>query len=247
MLDQVMCSRSQRTPNIVSDTYDPSKAITKQLLLNPSGKDLVILFPPWHNGGRIFDHLAIRIARAGRAVLHHNFADEILQADTATVIASFRQIRDEVSYNVNGLAPQYRTIHLFGASLGNVSMAYTATRLDNFDSAQTVVAGSDLATCTLDGLRTQSIRHEFEQAGITRTDLIESWHEIAPATSAFAFSNRPVSAVISARDNVISTESQIELLKAFDATGAKLNTRITKLGHYATVAQFCTSGVIAGS
>lgn len=243
MIDRFMVRRGNASDVLHTDAYTPKHAIEDSQLHNENGDGLAVLFPPWHNGGKFYERLSARLVKKGWAVLSYKFSGEILKPDIEQVLASFAHIRDHVGEDVNKLNAdnRYKKIHLIGASLGNVSMAMTASVIPDFTSAQFTVAAGNLARSTWEGSRTQGIRMALENLGHSEDELDDAWASIAPAAFAKYFDGKVVHALVSLSDTVIPTKYQHQMVNALSENSSEIAEINTKLGHYATIARFCLS------
>lgn len=137
--------RNNVARDLFTDEYRPEQAITGSKFVNQAGKNLQVLFPPWHGGGVFYELLIKRLARQGNAVLAYYFHDEILRPDVEQVAASFAHIRDTVSEHLTAVSGNYTKTKLIAMSLGNPALAMVTSQFTEFDSATLVVGASSLA------------------------------------------------------------------------------------------------------
>ncbi len=245
MIDRLMIHRGKASDVLHNADYHPRDAIEGTESLKPGQESLVVLFPPWHNGGFFYDRLAGRLADRGHTVRSYRFRGEILEPNVIRVLDSFRRIQEQVSDEVNqAVATEgYRDVHLIGASLGSVSLAMVASELDYFTTAQFVAGSSNLAQTVWDSGRTSNIREDLEgRQGFTKEQLITAWKPLAPETYANVFREKPVSLLVAEGDLVIPPMHQIGLINVLHENGAEMHVRRTTLGHYAGIAQYCLTG-----
>lgn len=246
MIDRLLSRWSSRGDVLSTPGYSPTKAVTSRRVLNPDAQDLTIVIPPWHGGGRAYESYIRRLGRQGGAVVTYDFNDEILKPNVEQTLASFMQIQAVVAGELNELVKDhdYKNITVFAASLGNVALALIAEQFKAFDKAIMVVAGSDLAKSTWEGIRTQAIRRSFETQPQPYDEqrLIELWEPLAPAKHAAAFGGKDVDFIISTTDEVIPTVYQQEYADALKQADANVNVTYTRLGHYLAVGQACLFG-----
>ena len=185
-----------------------------------------------------------RLVRRGNAVITYDFNGEMLKPDVIQTLASFRQVQREVARELNTLVKvhDYTEVTLFAPSLGNVALALIAEQFRDFNKAVMVVAGSDLAKSTWEGIRTQAIRESFEAQGYDEQQLVTLWRSLAPASHAAAFSGKDVEFILSMTDEIIPTVYQQEYADALRQAGARVHVVSTRLGHYAAVARACLTG-----
>jgi hypothetical protein len=247
MLDQLLVRRNAEK-DVFTDSYAPNQAITGHELTNPTGRNLTVLFPPWHGGGWFYERLIARLEGRGDAVLAYYFHDEILKPDAEQVLKSFRYIRDTVAAELKATteAHSYEKVKLIAMSLGNPAMAIVTGKFKDFDSASLVVGASSLATSMWYGSRTQHVRAGIEQnnKAITLATLEDMWSELAPINHIDALEGKAVSLLVSKTDAIIPTRFQLKLVEGIQAAGIKPNVQQTELGHYAAVGKFCLFGAV---
>lgn len=244
MLDRFMSKRSSGHDVLSTVSYQPEQAIRDVQLYNPDAPRLAVIFPPWHGGGRTHHAFIQRLVRHNWAVIDNTFHDEILKADAKQVLASYSHIQSTVTEHLLKATRQrhYEQIHLVGISLGNVALALVADAFREFTAASIVTPGSSLANCAWNGIRTQHIQLGFEKQGYDRIGLGYIWQKLAPLKYVRTFSGKPVQAVISTTDRVIPAEYQYEITDALDQAGAAVQLKQTRLGHFATIANFYLTG-----
>lgn len=223
--------------------YRPDLAVVDSKLTNPDAKDLAVIFPMWHGGGKAGELLVKRLSQT-QAVLDYNFHDQILEPDIGRVPESFNAIKNRVVTDILTLRDEagYRDINLVGLSLGSVALAMVAEELPDF-SATLVAPGSNLALCMWEGARTQGIRVAMEQKGITEEELDSAWGILAPKNHTGAFKGKKVEMLISQTDRIIPAKYQREMYNEVAKRGALVSARKhRRLGHAATLTRFCIKG-----
>ena len=68
--------------------YAPSQVINLANLVNPNAKELVVIFFPWHSGGKLLDIFVNRLSKR-YAVLVYEFNDDIIGPNINQVISSY--------------------------------------------------------------------------------------------------------------------------------------------------------------
>ena len=243
MLDRLFVKNN--TPkDRFTDEYTPEKAITGRKFVNEDGKNLHVIFPPWHGGGQPYEKLIKRLAKKGDAVLAYYFHDEILKPDTEVVQASYAYLRDTVSAELQELVDShdYEKVRLIAMSLGNPALSTVTGKFHDFDSAMFVCSASSLARSMWHGTRTQHIRAGIERNGQDLAYVEEAWHDLAPATHVDALVGKDVSILVSTTDEIIPTRYQMEFVQAAQEAGVNPNVQTTRLGHYAAIGRYCLYG-----
>ena len=244
MIDAAMGHYARYHFTADQDDYTAAQAIRSKELVNPSGRHLTVLFPPWRGGEGAYDVLTRRLQRNGSAVLRYNLHPQILEPNADRVLASFAGIRDGVAEAVAKLqsSDRYAGTHLVAASLGGVSLGLVARQLADFTSATLVVPGSDLATGMWAGSRTRHIRQELERQGLNKEQLAARWADLAPAQAAPSFAGKEVRIITSTTDTIIPAWSQVEMVAAVRSYAPNTQVDTTRMGHIVSVARFCIAG-----
>lgn len=235
MIDAYLARKSSARDRLSTPGYTPDQALTATELSNPYGARLATIFPPWHGGEWYVGHFAKCLRRRGYAVLELKLHDDILKDDVEEVKESFSFAQGFVAGQLEKEAKSYEGIDLFGHSIGNVLLALVAESFPDFAQATLVVAGGDLATATMKGIRTQTIREGFEVKGVTQSELEVAWSYLAPSTHADAFRGKRVMAIPSRVDQIIPSYTQFNFIEELQESGADISTRVSSVGHYATV------------
>jgi len=240
MLDRWICRKAN---DDFKGDYDPEWAIASTSYENPGKKQLNVIFPPWHGGGRVIDLLGRRLA-IGSSVLRYEFHDRILEPDIENVQMSFNKIAGRVSDDLDHITAKsnYEKVHLVGLSLGNVALAKTARMFDDFDTVTMVTAATILSDAMWEGARTQNIRQVFEEQGVTQRQLRVAWHDLAPLTHVKVFREKQVHTVVSRSDTIIPAYLQSQMSDRLRMAGANVKETIKPLGHVATLTSFCIKG-----
>lgn len=243
MLDKLLVKRG--TPrDVFTDQYMPEQAITDRKLVNEGGKNLHVLFPPWHGGGRSYEQLVKRRVASGDAVLAYYFHDEILTPDTAKVHASFAYLRDTVADELTELTGNhdYGRVQLIAMSLGNPALTMAISKFHDFDSINLVCTASSLARSMWHGTRTQHIRAGIEANGQDLAYVEKAWQDMTPTNHLDDFMGKEVSILVSTTDEIIPADYQMEFVDAAQEFGIDPYVQTTRLGHYATIGRYCLYG-----
>lgn len=230
--------------------YSPDNAVENFRLLNPSARKLIILFPPWHGSNLfLFRMLERTLVQRKWAVLSYSFHGTILEPNVARVQKSFESLSADVAKDVNKLNRKhnYEEIHLVGFSLGNVSLALTASKLDTFTHATFVVTGSNLASCVFEGTRTQSIQRALVKSGVTKDDLVKSWAYLAPGYYVNSFRGKNVDLIVSKSDKIIPTKYQFQFKDQLEKAGANVQYNKKRTGHVMTIVNYCLKNMASKS
>jgi hypothetical protein len=236
--------RNSMPKDVFTPEYTPDKAVVESKLVNQTGKNLHVLFPPWHGGGRVYEKLIQRIAKQGDAALAYYFHDEILKPSTEQVLASFENIRYTVVNELTEVvkARRYKCINLIAMSLGNPALAITTSIFRDFDSATLVNGASSLAKSMWHGSRTQHLRAGIEHEGYGLNELEHAWSNLAPINHVPGFIGKDVTMIVSETDSIIPTSYQEELVDAMQAADVNHSVQRTRLGHYASIGKYCLIG-----
>jgi hypothetical protein len=245
MIDKFLSRMGQKADKVIDPFYKPEAAVTGKDFVNPHKTRLIVIFPPWHDGGWFYKYLIKRLSRKGWAVLAYHFSPQILEAEDKTVINSFIYIQQRVTADLEKLAGKnYSEIKLLSFSLGGVSLAMVADKFAKFTSATAVVGGDDLAVDAWHGIRSTNIRKEFEHEHIGIRRLANDWHKIAPKNHVKNFKGKKVKLVISVNDKIILTKYQLALAQALEEAGALVSIKKSRVGHIATTVLFLLFGRI---
>ncbi len=245
MIDRLDAFISQRKHSGSSEGYTPEQAIVDNEILNPRSKSLTVIFPPWHGIDRLGRVIKKRAVKAGLALLTYTFHDEILSADSESVIGSFKHIQRAAADEINILRRDngYADVHLVGFSLGNVALAMTAAELDGNFRTTCIVGSSNLARSAWEGLRTRHIREDFEhRQKYTENQLDQEWAVLAPGNNTMSFDGKPVHMVISKTDRFLPTNYQEELAAKMKNSGAELTVERTNNGHVSSIVKYAYLG-----
>lgn len=240
MLDSLMIRRSLPRDRF-TDSYRTDQAITGSKLVNPDGKDLCVLLPPWHGGGVFYEWLIKSLARRGNAVQAYYFNGEIIKPDVEQVRASFSYLGDTIATDLTGITQgdRYTKVGMMAMSLGNLVMSMVSSRFSGFDSAHFVVGASSLATSMWHGTRTPHIRAGIEAQGYDLPAIEDAWSELAPINHISSLVGKRVGLLVSTTDEIIPTRYQEEFVRAVQDAGIDPDVNRTSLGHYASVVKFC--------
>jgi hypothetical protein len=243
MLDKAMV-RIKEPRDVFTEEYAPDQAVTGSKLVNAKGKNLHVLFPPWHGGGWAYERLVRRLAGKGDAVLAYYFHDDILKPGSDQVAASFENIRDTVAGELDRIAGTgaYGRITLKAMSLGNPALSMVTSKFNDFDSATLVVGASSLARSVWHGVRTRHIRVGIDAEGHDLDYLEKRWSDLAPMNHVDSLIGKQVTLLVSTADNIIPTDYQEELVDAIQAADIDAGVHRTRLGHYAAIGRFCMYG-----
>jgi hypothetical protein len=245
MLDEIKARRGPRG-DIFTPDYTPQQAVTLRKYLNEAGRNLCVLFPPWHGGGRAYEQLIKRLITRNNAVLAYYFHNEILRPNTEHVRNSFTYICDTVVKELTETVAthDYEHVRFIGLSLGVPALAMVSSKFSGFDSVTMVPGASSLARSAWYGIRTQHIRTGIEQLGDSLYDVELAWIDLAPATHIGSLIGKDVSLLLSSTDRIIPSIYQQEYADLATMAGLETNVRTTRLGHYATIGSFCLYGDI---
>ena len=245
MLDRLMCGRNSNS-DVFSEIYTPNQAVGRLDLINPAGRELNVLLPPWHGGGSFTDYFASKITKAGNAVLDCHFHDDILGPDPEKVVASYdvigRTVADKIVETVDLAASagqRYESVNLVSMSLGNTALLAIASRYSNFDKVTMIVNASRLADSMWHGVRTQHLRSRMEAQGHSLQTLSEIWADLAPINHLNLLKDKQIVTYLSDTDSIIPTRYQEELVRAMLIAGLRPEVRTTRFGHYGAVGKFC--------
>lgn len=234
---------------LVDPNYSPDKAVLGYSDSgSPESRSLAVVFPAWrlHLNDRYYRALGWCLGLQGFAVRRYDFNDHILEPDVDQVVASYKNIRETVTEELETFADQRRfnRIHFIASSLGTVSMALVASSFDRMTSATIASGSSNLALSVWHGIRTREVRRALEEAeeGCTARMVDDKWHDIAPMTHASAFENKPTRMIISTTDAIIPTIFQREMADALADAGSQVSTHDTTLGHYASIGAYFAVG-----
>jgi pimeloyl-ACP methyl ester carboxylesterase len=239
VLDRIICAKGKDS---FSESYTAEQAVVSSKLINETAPELMVIFRPWHGGGRVVGSL-IKHLSTRAAVLDYEFHDQIIEPNIERVPESFQTIGEKVSEDLDRLVAEYdyHAIHLVGMSLGSVALALAAKNYPDFSSSTLVVAGDNLATLMWEGARTRAIQQAFIEQGITKLTLDKAWQSIAPKNQAGAFKGKKVKMVISKKDRLLPTAGQFNLRDSLRMAGADVSCIYSSLGHSATISRFCLS------
>jgi hypothetical protein len=243
MID-AMFIRNSMPKDVFSSAYTPDQAVLRSEILNRTGKNLHVLFPPWHGGGIMYEKLIQRIAKQGDAALAYYFHDEILKPNLEQVVASFNTIRDTVSNQLSEVADarNYERVNLIALSLGNPALAITTSAFTDFDSALFVNSASSLAKSMWRGSRTQHVRSGIEDEGHSLRDVEHAWSDLAPINHIGRLVGKDVTMLVSVTDRIIPTRYQEEYVDSVQSAGIHPSVQRTRLGHYASIGRYCLYG-----
>jgi hypothetical protein len=244
MLDRYFIGDKPNTEVLFRPDYTPNNVVIGDEVLNPEGGNLVVLFPPWHGGGKAYSRLVQRLVARDNAVLSLSFDDQLLTHDSDQVLESFTILSCLTAEKVQELteSEKHKRVSLIAASLGTPALAMTASLLKRFDSATLVTPGANLADCMWNGIRTQHVRRALEAKGETLESVNDKWQPIAPVNHVAAMIDKDVRIILSSTDQVIPARSQAEYAQALIDGGVQPKIETSRLGHYGTIGRFCVTG-----
>jgi hypothetical protein len=218
--------------------------IVRQEFLNPAGRNLHVIFLPWHAGEVPYKWLCHRLTRRGDAVVVYYFAEEVLTPDVGMVKWVYQQLQTIITSSLTKITNKtpYRSVNFIGMSLGNVALAVVADRFNKFDRVTMVCTASSLAKSVWYGDRTKDVRAELEANQLSLAQVEKVWYEVEPINHVAAFSDKKVTIIVSKTDSCIPTRFQTELVQAARKSITDLCVKYTKLGHYGAIINYCLFG-----
>lgn len=241
MLDRLKTRFDIKRDTLSTDNYRPQDAITSCRLINPNGRKLCVLFPPWHGGSWAYEALIRRLVRRGYAVLAYGFHDEILKPDAAQVVASYHYIQVVISQDLEELANKYESIWLVGLSVGILALTMTSEKFDRFDRVSLVIPSVKLSYTLWYAIRTRHIRDGLEEQGYTVESLETAWASLHTVNRVEALVGKRVDIVISPSDEIILPRYQQDYITILQEAGIQPHIKTTRLGHYGAIVRFCFS------
>lgn len=237
MIDSIISRSSELRHGTYDPNYSPSDVVLGEHLSNLEAKTLTVVLPSWHSSAAFDKAFDRRLARGGSAVYRPHINHQVLEPNVDRVIDSFYQLHKIVSRRLKELVFQnkYSSVSLFAMSLGNVSLALVAEAYPDFDSATMMLAGSNLAKSVWKGIRTQTLKRELIEQGITENMLDGAWSELAPKAHTDCFKGKAVDLLISKNDQIIPTSLQHEMANKLANSGANNSVQYTNLGHYMSI------------
>jgi acyl transferase domain-containing protein len=237
---------TQTTERFFADSDAGKILVVRQELFNPHGKNLHVIFLPWHAGEVPYRWLFKRLTRRGDAVVAYYFAEEILTANAATVLKTYERLTKIVSENLAKITKQnnYQTVNFIGMSLGNVALSVVAEKFRDFSSATLVCTADSLAKSVWFGDRTKDTRAGFETNGLTLSQLETAWQPIEPKNHIQALTDKKVTVIVSKTDTCIPTEFQTEYIRQAQKIIKDLHVKTTRLDHYGAIIKYCLIGKI---
>jgi len=225
-------------------TQEDSKEIlvAREEFSHPNGKNLYVIFMPWHAGDMPFRLLINRLSRRN-AVLAYWFSDNIISPDSMMTRNMYQYVGKTVSERIINLTKKqtYGEVRFIGMSLGTLASNIAAREYKNFDHITLVCPGSFTKSLWF-GQRTGDLRHAFEKNGMTLTQLLEDWKDIESLNNTGAFVGKRVKIITSIRDTHIPTVYQKEYITVAQADGVNPKIKKTIFGHYGTVIKYCLFG-----
>jgi predicted esterase len=193
-------------------------------------------------GGWFLDTFAKRLNRGASSVLLYVFHDDILTSDPETTRQSFEHLSDEIATDLSSIRNDFDRIKFVGFSLGNVALALTTSKFQDFDSVSEVLTASSFAESAWDGIRTRHLRRDMESDDLTLAELRDIWQNLEPANHIGELAGKQVKIVVSDNDRVIPTRLQQQYVSKLDKSGINYESRTARTGHYATIAIECLFG-----
>ena len=222
---------------------DLKSKVYKRFDYVPDSSELFILLP--HRGGKLYhgDRLSKKLNSKGSSFLTYQIPEEILSADAENTIRSFEEVNNQIVSNIEELTGRYSfsKFHLIGASLGCVNAAMVSSEYPVFDKIDLIVPGNSLAESMWNGRKTQDLRKEFEEKGITLEWLDEAWRNLSPENNLSGFRNSNNRIFLSRADKIIPYENGMKLVEKMREEGieAKIKDNLP-LGHKITLFRFYT-------
>jgi hypothetical protein len=212
--------------------------------MNPQGKNLHVVFLPWHSGEIPYRWLYDRIVRKGDAVVAYYFAEEVLAEDAEAVVKTYHHVQEIIAQNLAKITAEhrYRSVHFISISLGNVALAVVSSKFEKFDSATLICTASSLAKSVWYGDRTKDTRAGFEVNGLTVSQLETAWQTVEPINYIEALAHKKVVIILSKTDICIPIKFQWEYVKAARSVVPNLRIKTTRLGHYGAIIKYCLIG-----
>jgi len=201
----------------------------------PDSKRLHILMPPWRGKLAFTDELSKFFRKKRRSFLTYEFPNGILSSDHQTTIEFFRSIEGRVNSDVEGLKGEYgfTDFDMTGMSLGCVNSTMIANRNPIYGNMTLLVPGHCLAESMWSGYRTQHLRQEFEERGVSEEQLIDEWSELAPMNNIGGLKDSKVAVFLSTADEIIPYRCGEKLVEKLREGGIKPKVRnLPFLGHY---------------
>jgi len=219
--------------------------VARQTFYNPDGKNLYVIFLPWHSGGDIpWKWLSRRIIRRNNAVIEYRWTDSTLSADAEYTLKAYKFIAGQIVKEFSEITRQheYGRVNLIGMSLGNVILSLVASQLNNFDRVTMICTASSLAKSLWYGNKTREIYYEMIERKVTLFDLKKVWRDIEPINHIGVFRNKNVRVVVSKTDTSIPARFQVEYVEQAKKQIKHLKVKTTRLGHYGAIIKYCLIG-----
>ena len=241
MIDQILSKRGSSGENEILPDFSPDLAITATRLVNPSSSTLTVVFPPWHGAGKFTARLEQRIIGRGSGLLAFDFHDHVLEPNVEGVIETYTYLQDKIADQINELYQEnkYTEIHLVSISLGIVPLMMVSRKLKFFSRATLVLAGSSLAACLWDGIRTQKMRQALENKGYDLGKLKTAWAKLEPNYDVSVMAGKDVHMLISDVDQITPLKYAEELKQDLIDVGVGVGVSRSKLGHAVGIIRFC--------
>jgi hypothetical protein len=238
MLDELSAIKDQLHKPTFDDKYSADQAIiSAEFIARPAAKILTVVFPPWHIPEWFLKRLQKKLLAQDSSVLIYYFNPQILDDDPIKVKNSFEYVALAIAEDVRELQDQKQLtqVNLLGISLGNVALAITAEKLDEFNKIYMVVPGNDLAASLWSGLRTRRLRAVLKQEGYKLDELQKEWQDLAPEAHIDRFKNHTVHIVLARHDKFIPFSYGKKLLDELSAINPKVTYTIRPFGHFMTI------------
>ncbi len=213
----------------------------------PGSRVLCVLVPPWKAEADYYKLVRKRVFEAGYSCLEYKIASSLLSPDYEYTRNAFKEVISRVRSGIEGMVQQhaFKEVQVIGVSIGCIEAAMIANHNSHVTKLVLVAPGSDLAESMWYGLKTQNVRHLFEEQGITLDFLKEAWYDLAPEHNFDGLKGKEIEIYISKCDVNIPYRFGRKLADEMMAYG--LNPRVSEnryLGHYLTVLKYLWNGEI---
>ena len=161
--------------------------------------------------------------------------DRILSSNPHKTLAGFEAMSAQIAEDIRTRSPEI--IRGVTRSLGAVALCHIFGEQGIApQSIELTVPGGNLAESLWTGARTQPLRREYENQGITLPTLKELWKTLAPTFQAKNIHGAKVEMFISGADHIIMPQSAYELADAYTQSQNEVSVIANKhLGHYGTI------------
>jgi len=237
-LDRIISNiKAMREDGFVINQDNLNSHITQRFQHSIGAKKLYVLMPSWRGKLKYSDKLSQELKKKGVSFLTYEFPIGILSSDYISTRDYFSIIRERVNSDISQLKKEYNftNFEMAGVSLGCVNASMIINENPIFEDISLIVPGHCLAESMWNGFRTQHLRQEFENKGMTQEQLIEEWSELAPMNNLDGFKNSKVRVFLSTADEIISYQCGKKLVEKMESAGIKPKVKtFPLLGHYGT-------------